>query len=219
VWIVNIALKRPYTFIVLALLILLISPLVIMRTPTDIFPNVNIPVIGALWNYTGLSAEEMEERIGAQYERWLTTVVTDMEHIESQTVNGRSITKVFFHQGAKVDMAMAQMTAAAVSSVRQMPLGTTPPYMIVYSASSVPILQLALSGQGLSEQQLFDYAANGIRTQLSTVDGAAIPWPYGGKQRQVMIDLQPTALQAKGLSPADVVNAVSAQNLVLPSGT
>jgi len=219
VWIVNIALKRPYTFIVLALLILLISPLVIMRTPTDIFPNVNIPVIGALWNYTGLSAEEMEERIGSQYERWLTTVVTDMEHIESQTVNGRSITKVFFHPGAKVDMAMAQMTAAAVSSVRQMPPGTTPPYMIVYSASSVPILQLALSGEGLSEQQLFDYAANGIRTQLSTVEGAAIPWPYGGKQRQVMIDLQPKLLQAKGLSPADVVNAVSAENLVLPSGT
>ena len=136
-WIVNIALKRPYTFIVMAVLILLISPLVILRTPTDIFPNVNIPVIGALWNYTGLSAEEMEERIGGQYERWLTTVVTDLEHIESQTVNGRSITKVFFHQGAKVDMAMAQMTAAAVSSVRQMPPGTTPPDMIGASGNVV----------------------------------------------------------------------------------
>jgi multidrug efflux pump subunit AcrB len=219
VWIVNIALKRPYTFIVLALLILLVSPLVIMRTPTDIFPNVNIPVIAVLWNYNGLSAEEMEERIGWQFERFLTTAVNDIEHIESQTVTGRSITKVFFHPGAKIDMAMAQLTAMGAANVRQMPPGTTPPFMLVYSASSVPIMQLALSGEGLSEQQLFDYATNGVRTQLATVEGAAIPWPYGGKQRQVMIDLQPALLQSKGLSPADIVNAVSAQNLVLPSGT
>jgi multidrug efflux pump subunit AcrB len=219
VWIVNIALKRPYTFIVLALLILLVSPLVIMRTPTDIFPNVNIPVIAVLWNYNGLSAEEMEERIGWQFERFLTTAVNDIEHIESQTVTGRSITKVFFHPGAKIDMAMAQLTAMGAANVRQMPPGTTPPFMLVYSASSVPIMQLALSGERLSEQQLFDYATNGVRTQLATVEGAAIPWPYGGKQRQVMIDLQPALLQSKGLSPADIVNAVSAQNLVLPSGT
>jgi multidrug efflux pump subunit AcrB len=218
-WIVKVALDRPYTFIVLALLILLISPLVIMRTPTDIFPNVDIPVIAALWNYAGLSAEEMEERIGWQYERSLTTVVTDVEHIESQTVNGRSITKVYFHPGTKVDMAMAQLTSVAQATVRQMPMGTTPPFMIVYSASSVPILQLALSGQGLSEQQLFDYAANAIRTQLATVKGAAVPWPYGGKQRQVMVDLQPALLQSKGLSPQDIVQAVTNQNLVLPSGT
>jgi multidrug efflux pump subunit AcrB len=218
-WIVKVALDRPYTFIVLALLILLISPLVIMRTPTDIFPNVDIPVIAALWNYTGLSAEEMEERIGWQYERSLTTVVTDVEHIESQTVNGRSITKVYFHPGTKVDMAMAQLTSVAQATIRQMPVGTTPPFMIVYSASSVPILQLALSGQGLSEQQLFDYAANAIRTQLATVKGAAVPWPYGGKQRQVMVDLQPALLQSKGLSPQDIVEAVTNQNLVLPSGT
>jgi multidrug efflux pump subunit AcrB len=219
VWIVNIALKRPYTFIVLALLILLVSPLVIMRTPTDIFPNVDIPVIAVLWNYTGLSAEEMEERIGWQFERFLTTAVNDIEHVESQTVTGRSITKVFFHPGAKIDMAMAQLTAMGAANVRQMPPGTTPPFMLVYSASSVPIMQLALSGEGLSEQQLFDYATNGVRTQLATVEGAAIPWPYGGKQRQVMIDLQPALLQSKGLSPADIVNAVSNQNLVLPSGT
>jgi multidrug efflux pump subunit AcrB len=218
-WIVKVALDRPYTFIVLALLILLISPLVIMRTPTDIFPNVDIPVIAALWNYAGLSAEEMEERIGWQYERSLTTVVTDVEHIESQTVNGRSITKVYFHPGTKVDMAMAQLTSVAQATVRQMPVGTTPPFMIVYSASSVPILQLALSGQGLSEQQLFDYAANAIRTQLATVKGAAVPWPYGGKQRQVMVDLQPALLQSKGISPQEVVEAVTNQNLVLPSGT
>ncbi len=218
-WIVNIALKRPYTFIVLALLILLVSPLVIMRTPTDIFPNVDIPVIAVLWNYTGLSAEEMEERIGWQFERFLTTAVNDIEHVESQTVTGRSITKVFFHPGAKIEMAMAQLTAMGAANVRQMPPGTTPPFMLVYSASSVPIMQLALSGEGLSEQQLFDYATNGVRTQLATVEGAAIPWPYGGKQRQVMIDLQPALLQSKGLSPADIVNAVSNQNLVLPSGT
>jgi len=219
VWIVDIALKRPYTFIVLALLILLISPIVILRTPTDIFPNVNIPVVAALWNYGGLNAEEMEERIGSQYERSLTTAVSDIEHIESQTVEGRSIVKVFFHPGAKVDVAMAQMTAVAQASTRQMPAGITPPFMIIYSASSVPILQLALSGEGLSEQQLFDFATNTVRTALVTVPGAAIPWPYGGKQRQIMIDLQPQLLQAKHLSPSDIVTAVTSQNVVLPSGT
>jgi multidrug efflux pump subunit AcrB len=203
----------------MALLILLVSPLVILRTPTDIFPNVDIPVIAALWNYQGLSAEEMEERVASPYERSLTTVVTDIDHIESQTVNGRSITKVYFHPGTRADMAMAQMTAVAQNSIHQMPPGSQSPYMLVYSASSVPILQLALSGQGLSEQQLFDYAANFIRTQLATVQGAAIPWPYGGKQRQVMIDLQPALLQSKGLSPADLVNAINTQNLILPTGT
>jgi multidrug efflux pump subunit AcrB len=218
-WIVRVAITRPYTFIVLALLLLIISPLVILRTSTDIFPNVDIPVIAALWNYQGLSAEEMEERVASPYERSLTTVVTDIDHMESQTVNGRSITKVFFHPGTRADMAMAQMTAVAQNALHQMPPGSQSPYMIVYSASSVPILQLALSGQGLSEQQLFDYAANFIRTQLATVKGAAIPWPYGGKQRQVMVDLQPALLQSKGLSPNDVVNAINTQNLVLPTGT
>ncbi len=218
-WIVRVAITRPYTFIVLALLLLIISPIVILRTPTDIFPNVDIPVIAALWNYQGLSAEEMEERVASPYERSLTTVVTDIDHMESQTVNGRSITKVFFHPGTRADMAMAQMTAVAQNAIHQMPPGSQSPYMLVYSASSVPILQLALSGQGLSEQQLFDYAANFIRTQLATVKGAAIPWPYGGKQRQVMIDLQPALLQSKNLSPADVVTAVNNQNLILPTGT
>ena len=218
-WIVKIALTRPYTFIVLALLILLISPLVILRTPTDIFPNVDIPVVAALWTYSGLAAEEMEERIASPYERSLTTVVTDIDHLESQTVNGRSITKVFFHPGTRVEMAMAQLTSVAQNALHQMPPGSQSPFMLVYSASSVPILQLALSGEGLSEQQLFDYAANFIRTQLATVKGAAVPWPYGGKQRQVMIDLQPALLQSKGLSPADIVSAVSTQNLILPTGT
>ena len=218
-WIVKIALTRPYTFIVLALLILFISPFVISRTPADIFPNVDIPVIAALWNYSGLSAEEMEERVASPFERSLTTVVTDIDHIESQTVNGRSITKIFFHPGTRPDMAMSQITAVAQNAIHQMPPGSQSPYMIVYSASSVPILQLALSGNGLSEQQLFDYAANFIRTQLATVKGAAVPWPYGGKQRQIMIDLQPTMLQSKGLSPSDVVNAINTQNLILPTGT
>ena len=218
-WIVEIALKRPYTFIVLALLIVLISPLVIVRTPTDIFPNVDIPVVAALWNYNGLTALDMEERISGQFERILTTAVNDIEHIESQTVAGRSIIKVFFHPGAKVDVAMAQLTAVAQTSVRQMPPGTVPPFMVIYSASSVPILQLALSGEGLSEQQLFDYGSNVIRTQLVTVPGTGVPWPYGGKQRQVMVDIQPQLLQAKNLTPADVVSAITAQNLVLPSGT
>jgi len=219
VWIVKVALNRPYTFIVLALLILIVSPIVISRTSTDIFPNVNIPVIAALWTYNGLSAEEMADRITAQFERNLSLAVTDMEHIESQTVAGRSIIKVFFHPGANINLSMAAMTATAASAIRQMPPGATPPYLLVYSASSVPILQLALSGKGLSEQQLFDYAANNIRNQLSVIYGAAVPWPFGGKQRQVMIDVQPDLLQSKGLSAADVVNAVSAQNLILPTGT
>jgi multidrug efflux pump subunit AcrB len=218
-WIVRIALSRPYTFVVMTLLILLISPLVIQRTPVDIFPNVNIPVVVVLWNYTGLSAEEMEERITTVFERNLTTTVNDMDHVESQTYNGKSIIKVFFHPNVKVEMAVAQITAQGASAVRQMPPGTTPPFILVYNASSVPIVQLALSGKGLSEQQLFDFAINSIRTSLATVQGASIPYPYGGKQRQVMIDIRPDLLQAKGLSPADVVNAISLQNLILPSGT
>jgi multidrug efflux pump subunit AcrB len=219
VWIVKVALNRPYTFIVVALLILIISPLVILNTPTDIFPNVNIPVIAALWNYTGLSAEEMSQRITFQFERNLSLAVTDMDHVESETVAGRSIIKVFFHPGANISTAMAEMTAIAQSAVKQMPPGATPPYMMFYSASSVPILQLALSGKGLSEQQLFDYAANNIRNQLSVIYGAAVAWPYGGKQRQIMVDIQPDQLQAKGLSASDVVNAVSTQNVILPTGT
>jgi multidrug efflux pump subunit AcrB len=218
-WIVRVALDRPYTFIVLAFLILIISPLVIQRTPTDIFPNVNIPIVAALWNYTGLNAEEMEERITTGFERGLTTSVNDMDHMESQTVNGRSIVKVFFHPSVKIEMAVAQVTALAQSSVRQMPPGTTPPYIIVYNASSVPILQLGLSGKGLSEQQLFDFATQQIRTSLATVQGAAIPYPYGGKQRQVMIDIRKDLMQSKGVSPADVVTAISQQNLILPAGT
>ncbi len=216
-WIVQVALNRPYTFIVMTLLILLISPLVIQRTPVDIFPEVNIPVAIVLFNYTGLGAEEMEERIGTVFERNLSNSVSDMEHIESQTVNGRSIIKIFFHPNVKIDMAIAQLTAQGTAAVRQMPPGTTPPFDLLYNASSVPILQLALSVKGLSVQQLFEYGVYYIRTSLATVQGASMPYPYGGKQRQVMIDIRPDLLQAKSLSPADVVNAVSLQNPGDPS--
>jgi Cation/multidrug efflux pump len=218
-WIVRLALRRPYTFVVLALVILILGPLVILRTPTDIFPNIDIPVVSVIWNYSGLSAPEMANRIVSGYERGLTTLVNDIEHIESQTLAGISVVKIFFRQGARIDAAVAQVTAFSQTAIRSMPPGTTPPLVITYSASSVPVLQLALSGRGLSEQQLFDLGNNTIRTQLATVQGAAIPFPYGGKQRQIQVDLNLPALQSKGLSPTDVVNAISAQNLILPSGT
>jgi CzcA family heavy metal efflux pump len=218
-WIVRLALRRPYTFVVLALLLLILGPIVILRTPTDIFPNINIPVVSIVWNYTGLTPDDMSNRIVFQTERALTTLVDDISHIESQSLNGIAVVKVFFQPNADITKAIAQVTAISQTQLRQLPPGTTPPLVITYSASSVPIIQLALSGQKLSEQQLFDYGVNFIRTRLITVPGCAIPFPYGGKQRQVQVDLDTNALQAKGLSPLDVVNAVSAQNLVLPSGT
>jgi len=207
-WIVRIALDRPYTFIVLTLLILLISPLVILRTPTDIFPNVDIPVIAVAFAYTGLNPEEMEGRITTVFERLLTTAVSDVEHIESTTVNGEAIVKVFLQPNASVDRATAQITAGAQTVLRFLPPGSQPPLIINYSASTVPILQLGLSGQGLAEQQLNDIALNFLRTQLVTVPGAVIPFPYGGKQRQIMVDIKPGLLQSKGLSATDVVAAV-----------
>src|ERR1019366_4716218 len=218
-WIVNIALKRPYTFVVLALLILVISPLVILRTPVDILPSINIPVVSQLWTYSGLNAEEMEQRITWPGERLLITVVNDIEHIESQTVDGMGIVKVFFHPGVSLDAAFAQVSSSSQPVIRNMPPGTTPPLSLAFNASSIPVLQLSLHGEGLTEQQLFDFGANFIRAQLATVPGAAIPWPYGGKQRQIMVDLQLPQLQARGLSPADVVTAVAGQNLILPGGT
>jgi CzcA family heavy metal efflux pump len=218
-WIVRVALDRPYTFIVLALLILILSPVVILRTPTDIFPNINIPVIAVAWQYTGLNPEELEGRLTSVYERNLTTTVDNIEHIESTTLNGQAIVKIFLQPGASLDTANAQVTAISQTALRQLPPGTLPPLIINYSASSVPILQLGLSGQGLSEQQLNDIGQNFVRPQLVTVPGAVIPWPYGGKQRQVMIDLDSTLLQSKGLSPQDVLDAVTDQNLVLPGGT
>ena len=218
-WIVRLALRRPYTFVVLALVVLILGPLVILRTPTDIFPNINIPVVSVIWNYGGLSAPEMANRIVSGYERGLTVTVNDIEHIESQTLSGISVIKIFFQPAVRISEAVAQVTAISQSAVRSMPPGTTPPFIITYNASSVPVLQLALSGRGLSEQQLFDAGNNYIRTQLATVQGAAIPFPYGGKQRQIQVDIDLAALQSKGLAPADVVNAISVQNLILPAGT
>ena len=218
-WIVRVALNRPYTFIVLALLILILSPIVIQRTPTDIFPEIDIPVIAVVWNYTGMSAEEMEGRMTSVYERVLTTLVNNIEHIESTTVNGLAVVKIFLQPHASLDAAIAQVTATSQTILKQMPPGVVPPLVMSYNASSVPILQLGLSSPTLSEQQLGDLGLNFIRTQLVTIPGASVPYPYGGKQRQVMIDLNPALLQSKGISPNDVVNAFNSQNLILPAGT
>ena len=218
-WIVKLALDRPYTFIVLALLILILSPVMILRTPTDIFPNINIPVIAVAWTYTGLNPEEVEGRLTSVYERVLTTTVDNIEHLESTTVNGQAMVKIFLQPGASVDTANAQVTAVSQTILRQLPPGTLPPLIINYSASSVPILQLGFSGNGLSEQQLNDLGQNFVRPQLVTVPGAVIPFLFGGKQRQVMIDLNPGLMQAKGLSPQDVLTAFGSENLVLPGGT
>jgi multidrug efflux pump subunit AcrB len=218
-WIVRLALRRPYTFIVMAIVIMILGDLSIIRTPKDIFPNINIPVVTVLWGYTGLSADQMANRIAVINQRSLTLTVNDIEHIESESLNGIAVIKIFFQPGANIAMAMSQVTAMSQTQLRQFPPGTTPPFIMQYSASTVPILQLGLSGQGLSEQRLFDLGANFIRVQLADVEGAAIPWPYGGKQRQVQVDLNTAAMQSKGLSPVDVVNAISAQNLILPSGT
>ena len=218
-WIVRIALRRPYTFIVAALVIVLMTPVVLQRTPTDVFPNIDIPVVSVCWNYSGLSPQLMSDRVVEPYERFLTTVVDNLEHTESQTVAGRSVIKAFFHPGTDVHVAVTQITALSQTIIRQLPPGISPPLIITYSASSVPVLQLGIGGQGLSEQELFDIGANVVRNQLATVAGAAVPWPYGGKQRQVSVNIDIPALQAKGLSPVDVITAISAQNLVLPSGT
>jgi CzcA family heavy metal efflux pump len=218
-WIVRIALNRPYTFVVLALLILILSPVVISRTPTDIFPKIDIPVISVAWTYTGLNPEEMETRITSNFERVLTTLVDDIEHIESTTVNGWTSVKIYLQPNARLDTANAQVSATSGFILRFMPPGTLPPEIINYSASSVPVLQLGVSGDGLSEQQLNDLSFNFLRTQLVTVPGAVIPLPYGGKARQVNINLNPALLQSKGLSPQDVLNAVERQTPVLPSGS
>src|SRR5271156_4433167 len=218
-WIVRLALRRPYTFAVFALLLLIIGPLSILNTPTDIFPNIDIPVVSIVWQYQGLSAVDMANRIVTLTERTLTTTVDNIDHIESQSLVGVAVVKVYFQPKVTIATAIAQITAVSQTQLRQLPPGTTPPLVITYTASSVPILQLGLSGQGLSEQQLNDFGLNFIRTQFATVEGAESPYPYGGKQRQVQVDLNQQALQARGLSPSDVVNAISAQNLILPSGT
>ncbi|MFJ2986481.1 efflux RND transporter permease subunit [Collimonas sp. NPDC087041] len=218
-WIVQIALRRPYTFIVMALLILLATPIVLFKMATDIFPEINIPVISIIWNYNGLSAQDMGQRIAASNERGLTTTVNDIEHIESQSLAGISIIKIFFQPTANIQTAIAQVVAVEQAQLRQLPPGITPPLIIKYSASSIPVIQLALSSPTMTEQALGDVALNFLRPQLITVPGAAIPYPYGGKSRVISVDLDTKAMLSKGLTPTDVVNAVNAQNLILPSGT
>ena len=218
-WIVQLALRRPYTFVVAALLLVLVTPFILLRTPTDIFPAINIPVISVIWQYGGLDASEFEKRITYTEERILTVTVGNIQHMESTSYNGINVIKVFLQPGASVDAAMAQITAASQTALRQMPPGIQPPLIIQYNASTVPILQYSFSSPKLSEQQLFDLTANQVRVGLATTRGSLIPWPYGGKNRVVSVDLDLPALKAKNLVPQDVVNAINAQNLILPSGT
>ena len=218
-WIVKLALRRPYTFIVMALLILILGVTTIQKTPTDVFPSIDIPVVTMIWTYGGISPTDMEKRITTLTERAATTTVGDIEHIESQSMPGITVIRFYFQPGAKVEAGVAQLTSISQTLIRAMPAGTTPPLIIRYSASSVPILQLGLSSKTLSETQLYDYGTNFVRTQLATVRGASVPLPYGGKSRQIMVDLDLQALQAKGLNPLDVSTAINAQNLILPTGT
>ncbi len=218
-WIVALALRRPYTFVVMAIVIILLMPLVIVRTPVDIFPDINIPVISVVWNFAGFAPEEMAERIISNSERGMTVTVNNIEHIESQSVNGVGVIKVFFQPQANIQTALAQVTAIVQTTVRSLPPGTTPPLVIQYTASTTPIVQLGLSSKTLPDQVLFDLGQNFLRTQLATVQGAATPYPYGGKIRQVQVDLDMPRLEEHGLSPNDIVNAINTQNVITPSGT
>src|SRR5947208_1897457 len=216
-WIVRLALRRPYTFVVVSVLIAILGVAAIITMPVDIFPYIDIPVVSAVWSYNGIPPEEMEKRVTAFFERSLTTTVNDIEHIESQVYNGVSVTRVYFQPGAKVELALAQMTAIAQTILRPLPPGITPPSIVKYDASSVPILQLGLESESMSEQELFDMGQNFIRTQLATIQGAPVPLPYGGRFRNVMIDLDPAQMYAKGLTASDVSAAVGNQNLVFPA--
>ncbi|HEY1877593.1 MAG TPA: efflux RND transporter permease subunit [Rhizomicrobium sp.] len=217
-WLVKVALDRPYTFIVMALMILIFGPLAAIRTPTDIFPNIGIPVLGVAFNYSGLSPDEMGARIVANYERFLSNNVNDVEHSESQSMQGLGIIKVYFQPNVDIRLATAQVTSSSQTAIRQMPVGTQPPFIINYSASTVPVLQMAFSSSSLSEQQVLDYSQNFARPRLTTVPGAAVPFSYGGKFRSVQIDLDPVAMQARGLSATDVQNAFASQNQIVPAG-
>ena len=218
-WIVRLALRRPYTFVVAALALLLLTPFVLLRTPTDIFPSINIPVVSVIWQYAGLNAQEIEQRILYVHERSLSATVNDIEHIESNSYSGVGIIKVFLREGASVDGAVAQITAVAQTVTRLMPPGQPPPLVIRYSASTVPVLQYSITSKTLSEGEIYDITLNQIRTAIVTVQGAQIPWPYGGRTRVVSVDLDLTALKARGMTAQDVVNAVSNQSLIMPSGT
>src|SRR3981081_1981441 len=218
-WIVRLALRRPYTFTVMAILIVLMGIVTITRMATDIFPKIDIPVVSVIWSFPGVAPEEMEKRVCTVFERAMTTTVNDIEHIESQSYNGIAIIHVYFQPNAQIEMGIAQITALSQTLLRALPPGMFPPSILKYDASSVPILQIGLQSKTLSEQQIFDYGQNFIRTQLAMIQGAAIPLPYGGKYRQIMVHLNPDALYAKQLSPADVSIALSLQNLILPAGT
>src|SRR5580698_9009801 len=218
-WIVQVALRRPYTFLVMALVILLATPLVLLRMSTDIFPEINIPVISIVWTYAGLSAQEVGQRITAVNERTLTTTVNDIEHLESQSFAGLAVIKIFFQPNANIPTAIAQVVAVEQQQLKQLPPGALPPLVIKYSASAIPVIQLGLSSPTMTEPALFDAAFNFLRPRLVTIPGVAIPYPYGGKSRLISVDLDTSALLAKGLTPSDIVNAVNAQNLILPSGT
>src|SRR5262245_51754192 len=217
-WLVRLALRRPYTFVVAALLIVLLGTLSVQRMPTDILPEIDIPVVSVVWSYGGLPPQEMERRVVSNFERFLITTVNDIEHTESQSLTGVAVIKVFFHPGAKIEAATAQITAASQQAVRSLPPGATPPLILRYSASNAPVLQLALESSELSEQELFDYGVNYVRAGIATVQGAGVPYPYGGKTRQVMVDIDLARLYAWGLTPGDVTAAVNAQNLTLPTG-
>ena len=217
-WIVRLALSRPYTFIVLAILIVLLGGFTIARTATDIFPNINIPIISTIWSYSGLPPDEMATQIVSGAERSAQTTVNDVEHTESQSLNGISVVKYFFQPYVNEDLAYAQITGVSQTLLRHAPPGTTPPFVLAYNASSVPILQLALDSPTLSESQLFDLANTVIRPGLTTVRGASLPFPSGGVQRQIQVDIDPAALRAKGLSASDVSSAIGTQTLIIPAG-
>src|ERR1700676_2323088 len=218
-WIVWLALRRPYTFVVMAILIAILGAAAIITMPVDIFPYIDIPVVSVLWQYTGLSPEEMEKRVVTNFERGLTSSVNDIEHIESQSYNSIAVIRIYFHPNVQVDMAVAQVTAQMQSALRSMPPGMFPANVLKYDAGSVPILQLGLSSKTLSDQEIFDIGQNFIRTPLATVQAAAVSYPFGGKNRAVMVDLNPDELYAKQLSPLDVSNALNLHNLILPAGT
>src|SRR5438105_3529734 len=218
-WIVRLALRRPYTFVVVAILIAVLGGVSIYRMSTDIFPAINIPVVSVVWQYTGMPADEVETRIVLINERVLTAAVNDIQHVESQSLFGVGVIRIYFYPNAKIEAAVAQVTATCQTLLKIMPPGITPPFIVQYSATSVPILQIAVSSDTLPEQQIFDYAQNFIIQRLGTVQGARVPQPWGGKQRQVMVDLDVPALYARGLSPQDVTNALLTQNLIVPAGT
>src|SRR5579863_8580810 len=218
-WIVRLALKRPYTFVVMAMVIVILGVLAIFRMPTDIFPEINIPVASVIWSYSGVSPEEMAEVITIRCERSFTTSVNDIEHMESESLPGIAVIKVYFQPNAKIEAAVAQLAAGSQSVLHSLPAGIFPPAILRYNASSVPILQLSISSETMSEQEVYDYGYNFIRTQMANVQGASFPLPYGGRPRQIMVDIDPKALYAQGLSAIDVTNAINAQSLIIPSGT